>query len=69
MKKWFISAIIPNVGQVGIMQFEATEAEYQGKAEKLCPVRAEFRAYNIEEFEDFPTGQFIDSDSAKKLGY
>lgn len=67
--KWFISAIIPNVGQVGMMQFEATEAEYQDKAEGLCPLKAEFRAYNIQEFEDFPVGEFIDCNAAKKLGY
>lgn len=68
-KKWFISAITPKK-QVGIMQFEATEAEYKNIAERLCPVRAEFRAYQIEEFEDgLPIGQFVDAASAKLLGY
>jgi len=67
--KWFVSAIIPNERQVGMMQFESTETEHQNKAEELCPVRAEFRAYKIQEFEDFPIEEFIDCISAKKLGY
>ncbi len=68
--KWFVSAIIPGVRQVGLMQFEATEAEHEKKAEKLCPVRASFRSYRLEKFDDnLPIGEFIDVTSAKKFGY
>ncbi len=68
--KWFISAILPNDRQVGLMQFEATEDEYKDKAEKLCPVRASFRAYRLEKFDaNLPIGKFIDVKQAKKLGY
>ena len=68
--KWFVSAIIPNVRQVGFMQFEATESEYKKKAEKLCPVRAHFQPYRLEKFDDsLPIEEFIDAKQAKKLGY
>ncbi len=68
--KWFVSAIIPNVRQVGIMQFEATEAEHEKKAEELCPVKAGFQSYRLKEFDDnLPVGEFIDAEQAKKFGY
>lgn len=68
--KYFVSAIIPGVRQVGIMQFEATEAEHENKAEELCPVRASFQSYRLEKFDDnLPIGNFIDAAQAKKLGY
>ncbi len=68
--KWFVSAILPNERQVGIMQFEATNDEYKNKAEKLCPVRASFRAYRVTKFDNnLPIGEFIDVKQAKKLGY
>lgn len=70
LKKYFVSAIIPGVKQLGLMQFEATEENYQAKAEELCPEKAEFRAYEVEEFDEgIPIGKFVDAVTAKKLGY
>ena len=70
VEKWFVSAIIPGVRTVGIMQFEATKAQYQKKAEELCPVGAEFQSYILSEFDDdLPVGELINAKQAKKLGY
>ena len=70
LKKWFVSAIIPGIKQLGFMQFEATDKEYQSTAEKLCPERADFRAFEVEKFDKgVPVGEFVDAKRAKKLGY
>lgn len=69
-RKFFVSAIIPGDRQLGIMQFEAeNHQECQEKAEAMCPHLAEFRAYEIEEFDDIPIDKFITEQELKKLGY
>lgn len=69
IKKYFISCI-DDEKQVGAMQFEADENEYQQIAEKKCPQRAIFRAYEISEFEpDMPVNQFVSSSKMKDIGY
>jgi hypothetical protein len=69
--KFFVSAIIPGVQQVGAMQFEAAnEAECQQISESLCPTRAAFRAYELQEFEEgLPVGTFVEAKQLKELGY
>ena len=69
VKKYFISCI-DEEKQVGAMQLEADENEYQKVAEQLCPQRAIFRAYEIQEFEsDMPVSQFVSVSKMKELGY
>ncbi len=68
-KKYFISCITPTK-QLGAMQFECTEDEVQQKSMKMCPEPAEFRAYEIPEFEEnMPIDEFVPTDKMKQLGY
>ncbi len=70
MAKYFISAILPGQKQLGAMQFEASSDEAcKKKAETLCPSRAVFRSYQVEEFDDLPIDEFISSEKLKALGY
>jgi hypothetical protein len=68
--KFFVSAIIPGSHQLGVMQFEAeNDEECRQKAENLCPQRAHFQSYELQEFDDLPIGEFISADKLHSLGY
>jgi len=68
--KYFISCAIPN-RKLGIIQLEAdTFEDMRDRVEKLCPYRAEFKPYSLEEFEDnLPVGEFVPMAKLKLLGY
>ena len=67
--KYFISCI-NECHQLGAMQFESNVDEYQKKAETLCPEKAIFKAYVIDEFEkNMPISEFVSSSKMKELGY
>ena len=69
MPKYFVSAIQPD-RQLGAMQFEAPNIEQaQAKAEDMCPETGFFRAWEVDDFDDMPIGEFVDSVKMKELGY
>lgn len=70
MIKYFISCAVPG-RQLGAIQIEAKDQEEsQTKAEALCPERAMFRSYVIEEFDkDMPIDEFVPTAKMKELGY
>jgi len=69
VKKYFISCI-NQTKQLGAMQFEAEEGEFQKKSEDMCPKETSFRAYIVDDFdESMPINEFVPIAKLKKLGY
>lgn len=67
--KWFVSCITPKK-HIGIIQLEASLDLLKPRVEALAPCRCEFKAYEVEEFDDdIPVGKFITAAEAKALGY
>lgn len=70
MKKIYFISCIQQKQQIGAMQFECEENEFQKKSEDMCPERCNFRAYGIEEFDaGMPIDEFVPMSKMKELGY
>jgi hypothetical protein len=70
MKKYFISCV-SLTKQLGAIQLETeTLEEAQTKSEELCPEPANFKLYEVEEFDsEMPIGEFVSAERMKELGY
>ena len=70
MPKYFVSAILPTQ-RIGAMQFEAAnDIEMREKAETMCPYRACFKSYVIDEFDEgTPIDEFLPESKMDELGY